>query len=314
MKRTIIPALLVLICLAAAAPTLQYWRGNWWMSHGYLGADSALVLRGADTTFHPPLPGIMFDSGDGEFYKWNGNEWSLLSDSVGLSINLANSDLTQDSLLRNYYIGDNFLSFTTTEDEGVLLARLLLTRNSSRLSSFNPSIGLPSFHSSFIADTTAARMEASAGGIIANYILEARIDTVGYVVRRILPGGSGSGLVHDTVFAVDTIGRTWLPHYKNLTGKLITTDSVGRLIFVDSPVFDTAIFSGDGTTTDFDVTISPGFTPSKIIITPTSEGAASALFYVDKSTVTSTQFTVKAAGAVPPSGTDNVTFDYELIK
>src|SRR5690606_30649352 len=120
------------------------------------------------------------------------------------------------------------------------------------------------------ADTTAARMEASAGGIIANYILEARIDTVGYVVRRILPGGSGSGIVYDTTFAVDTTGRIWIPYYSNLEGKLITTDSVGLLVFVDPPAYGSAIFSGDGITTDFDVTISPGFTPSKIIITPTS--------------------------------------------
>lgn len=98
--------------------------------------------------------------------------------------------------------------------------------------------------------------------------------------------------------------RSWV-----LGQKYLTADSLsGRYIF------GSATFSGDGAATDFNVSTSAGFTPTKIIIAPTSADAAGAQFYVDKSTITSTQFTVKAVGTTPPSGTDNITFDYELIK
>jgi hypothetical protein len=48
------------------------------------------------------------------------------------------------------------------------------------------------------------------------------------------------------------------------------------------------------------------------MITPTSADAAKAAFYI--SAKSSTSFTVTATGTTPPSGTNNVTFDYELIK
>lgn len=77
------------------------------------------------------------------------------------------------------------------------------------------------------------------------------------------------------------------------------------------PVNYSATF--DGGVPTFTVTYSASFTPSKIIITPTSPDAANALLYIDKSAITSTQFIVKAAGTAR-SGTDNISFDYELIK
>lgn len=77
----------------------------------------------------------------------------------------------------------------------------------------------------------------------------------------------------------------------------------------------------DGTRTEFVVSpyhglspqLLPGDKPSAIIITPTSEAAANARFYVsDRNNV---DFTVKVSsgGVVPPSGS-TVTFDYVIVR
>lgn len=83
-----------------------------------------------------------------------------------------------------------------------------------------------------------------------------------------------------------------------------------RSTFVESADVDTgsATFSGDGSTTTFTVSHGLGSVPSVAFAEPTS-AAAGANHHVQNKT--STGFDVVFATA-PASGTDNVTFDYEV--
>lgn len=74
----------------------------------------------------------------------------------------------------------------------------------------------------------------------------------------------------------------------------------------------TATLSGDGSTTSFTISSAFGAVPGNIQITPTSEAAAMANFYV--SAKDSTGFTIKAAGAIPPAGSANLTFNWVAYK
>jgi hypothetical protein len=74
----------------------------------------------------------------------------------------------------------------------------------------------------------------------------------------------------------------------------------------------TATLSGDGSTTEFTVTSSFASAPGTISITPTSQAAALANFFT--SAKSTTGFTVEAAGAIPPAGANNITFDWVAYK
>lgn len=143
----------------------------------------------------------------------------------------------------------------------------------------------------------------------------------------IMPAGKNSSIHNNIISPGDSVNKPStgifisspstgidLALNKDFNGTRALIQDLSSTTIYNEPVLGSATLSGDGATTDFSITISPGFTPSKIIITPTSSDAAAAAFYIDKSTITSTSFTVKATGSVPPSGTDNVSFDYELIK
>ena len=167
------------------------------------------------------------------------------------------------------------------------------------------------------------------GGIYAQdtthnlkYIISKR---VGLYIKDLYNGAIGIGASITNPYAIfqegfsDTSvfnGFIRLGQTKNgsTSDSVLTKGSDGTVHAIAQTVTlsDSASISGDGTTTNFTVSVSPGWTPTKVFITPTSVDAAKAAFYV--SGITSTGFTVTSTGTMPPSGTNNVTFYYQLVK
>lgn len=75
---------------------------------------------------------------------------------------------------------------------------------------------------------------------------------------------------------------------------------------VVATVAGSSTFTGDAATVAFVVTHGAGFTPSQVVISPTTAAAAAAAYVSAK---TSTTFTITFSAA-PASAADNVKFDW----
>ena len=91
------------------------------------------------------------------------------------------------------------------------------------------------------------------------------------------------------------------------TGFGVTEASTGVAEITNDTRWGSQTFSGDGSTTSFNIPHGLGSTPSAWTVEPTSDDASG----YSHSTADATNITVEFDTA-PPSGTDNVTFNYAL--